>query len=106
MSKIALVVEFIVKPGRRAEFVKHISEHARGTRADEAGCVQFDVLVPREVQYDVTERKPDENRVLLYEVYRDEAAFNEHLKNPRLAKTREGYQDMIESRRITRSDVQ
>lgn len=106
MSKIALIVEFAVKPGRRDEFIKHIGEHARGTLADEPGCVHFDVLLPKDAPSDAAERKENPSRVFLYEVYRDEEAFKAHGTNPRLAKTRKDYEDMIISRNITRCDVQ
>lgn len=91
MSKIALVVEFQIKPGQRDAFLKIIREHAAGTRADEPGCLQFDVLVP--------EAGPD--RVLLYEMYRDDAAFAEHRNSARLAQTRSRYADLIAHRTIT-----
>ena len=91
MSKIAIVVEFEVKPGQREAFLRVIRAHAAGTLADEEGCVQFDVLVPRE----------GADRVLLYEVYRDDAAFAVHGKSARLVQTRTTYADMIDKRTIT-----
>ena len=90
MSKIALIVEFETKPESRAAFIDHIRGHAEGTLAEEDGCLQFDVLLPTE----------GNGRVFLYEVYRDEAALQEHTQSPRLAKTREGYAGMIEGRTI------
>ena len=50
--------------------------HAKNTRA-EPGCVRFDVL-------QVTD---DPNSFRLYEVYRDEQAFEEHGENPIIAAT-------------------
>ena len=92
MSKIALVVEFQIKSGCLDDFLGIIREHAAGTLADEEGCLQFDVLLPTE----------GGNRVLLYEAYRDDAAFEIHGNSERLAKTRSRYADMIEDRKITR----
>ncbi|MDH3598232.1 MAG: antibiotic biosynthesis monooxygenase, partial [Candidatus Tectomicrobia bacterium] len=57
---------------------------------DEEGCLQFDVLVPKE----------GGSRVFLYEVYRDDAAFEIHGNSARLANTRSRYADMIENRTI------
>jgi (4S)-4-hydroxy-5-phosphonooxypentane-2,3-dione isomerase len=106
MSKIALVVEFHLKPGRREDFLAHMREHAAATLANVEGCLQFDVLVPREIQFDVPVHQPDNSRVFLYEMYRDEEVLQTHLKSPRVAKTRAGYADMVESRKITRCAVQ
>lgn len=95
MSKVALVVEFQVKPNYRDQFLTIIREHAAGTSREEEGCLQFDVLLPHE----------GGNRVFLYEVYRDDAAFQIHGKSPRLQQTRSRYADMIDNRTITRCDI-
>ena len=47
MSKIALIVEFETKPEDRAAFIALIRSHGEGTLADEDGCLQFDLLLPR-----------------------------------------------------------
>ncbi len=91
MSKIAIVVEFQIKSGRCEDFLAIIREHAAGTLAEEEGCLQFDVLLPKE----------GEDRVLLYEVYRDDSAFQVHGRSARLATTRSHYADIIENRIIT-----
>ncbi len=90
MSKIVIVVEFQIKSGCLDDFLTIIREHAAGTLADEEGCLQFDVLLPKE----------GGDRVLLYEAYRDDAAFDIHGKSERLANTRSRYADMIEDRSI------
>lgn len=90
MSKIALVVEFQIKDGKLDDFLPIIREHAAGTLADEEGCLQFDVLLPKE----------GGNRVLLYEAYRDDAAFEIHGNSARLAQTRSRYVDLVEDRTI------
>ncbi len=91
MNRIALVVEFDVKPEYRSEFEDVIRGHAGRTLEAEEGCLQFDVLIPQE--------EPD--KVFLYECYRDSDALKTHAKSPILAATREIYQDMINHRRIT-----
>ncbi|MET4701860.1 autoinducer 2-degrading protein [Constrictibacter sp. MBR-5] len=91
MSKVAIAVEFHVKPEHRTAFEAIIREHARLSRETEPGCVRFDVLVP----------KKDDGRILLFELYADEKAFQDHSALPRLAETRERYKDMITERRIT-----
>lgn len=91
MSKVAIVVEFDVKPAHRQAFEQVIRSHAKRTREGEPGCLQFDVLIPQR----------EANKVFLFECYRDAAAFDVHGKSPLLAETREKYKDMIENRRIT-----
>jgi quinol monooxygenase YgiN len=91
MSKVALVVEFDIKPEHRQAFEEIIRFHAKRTLEQEEGCVSFEVLIPQN----------DDNKVLLFECYRDAAAFEVHGKSPLLAETRGKYKDMIENRRIT-----
>jgi quinol monooxygenase YgiN len=91
MSKVALVVEFDIKPEHRQAFEEIIRFHAKRTLEQEEGCVSFEVLIPQN----------DDNKVFLFECYRDAAAFEVHGKSPLLAETRGKYKDMIENRRIT-----
>lgn len=95
MPRTALVVEFTLKPGAHAAFDAIIRDHAAGTLADEPGCERFDVLQPHGA-----DGQPDPSRVLLYEVYADDAAFKAHTENPRLARTRAAYAELIEARSI------
>ncbi len=90
MSKICLVVDFTIKPGAKARFLDIIREHASSTLANEDGCLQFDVCDPVE----------GEDRVFLYEVYADDAAFETHKASPILARTRGRYADIVASRNI------
>jgi quinol monooxygenase YgiN len=52
---------------------------------DEPGTLQFEVLAPRE----------DDTKVLLYEVYRDDAAFDVHFNGPSISRVREEAAGMI-----------
>ena len=90
MSRICLVVEFKVEPGTKAQFLEVIGEHAAQTLADEEGCLQFEVCDPLE----------GEDRVFLYEMYADAAAFEIHKASPILARTRERYADILVSRDV------
>ena len=47
-----------------------IVENANRSRTAEPGCERFDVLVPQD----------SADQVFLYEIYKDKAAFEEHLK--------------------------
>jgi (4S)-4-hydroxy-5-phosphonooxypentane-2,3-dione isomerase len=70
MSGFVITVDFTVKPGAMAAFRKLIDKNAQESCADEPGCRRFDVLVPTELG----------DRVFLYEIYDDRAAFDAHLK--------------------------
>jgi len=65
---LALIVEMRIRPGRRSEFMPLILENARRSLEEEPGCRRFDVLLPAE----------GAERVVLYEIYDDEAAFDAH----------------------------
>ena len=91
MSKIAIVVEFNIEPGSMDAFLEIMRGHASGTLAEEEGCLQFDLLRPKE----------GENKAMLYEVYKDEAAFKLHSGSDRLGRTRDAYEGMIADRTIT-----
>ena len=72
MPKLAIVATIDVKPGRREEFLPLLMAHRARCLKDEPGTVQFEVLVPRE----------DNSKLLLYEVYQDDAAFEKHFSGP------------------------
>ena len=72
MSAFAITVDFTLKPGAMAAFRKLIDRNARDSCAAEPGCRRFDVLAPIE----------QGDRILLYEIYDDRAAFDAHLKTP------------------------
>jgi quinol monooxygenase YgiN len=75
MSGFVIVVDFRIKPGRMADFRRLIDDNARASVRDEPGCSRFDVCADRK----------DPNRILLYEIYDDRAAFDAHLKTPHFA---------------------
>jgi quinol monooxygenase YgiN len=95
MSRVALVVEFDIKPGQRDAFLEIIRSHAQRTRDGEEGCQAFEVLVPADAA----------DKVFLYECYRDQAAFEEHTRSPLLVETRGKYKDMFDNRRIVLCDA-
>ena len=68
MSKVALAVTLTLEPGKRDQFLERVGRHKETVLELEPGCLQFDILVPE-----------DDNEVLLYEVYADEAAIEAHL---------------------------
>jgi (4S)-4-hydroxy-5-phosphonooxypentane-2,3-dione isomerase len=91
MSRIMIVVEFEVKPDHRSQFIELMKGHAQRSRAED-GCQQFDVLLPQE----------DQNRVLLVEAWRDQAALDVHMKLPAMARLRETFGPWVVSFKATR----
>lgn len=72
MSKFVLTVGLVVKPDQVDRFMSMLLENAKVARETEPGCRQFDVLVDPK----------DRTRLMLYEVYEDEAAFQAHQQTP------------------------
>ena len=63
-----IIAEFEVKPDKLEQFLELARTDASHSVEREPGCRQFDVTLDRE----------QPNRVLLYEIYDDEAAFDAH----------------------------
>ena len=87
-----IIAEFEVKPDKLEQFLELARTDASQSVEREPGCRQFDVTLDRE----------QPNRVMLYEIYDDEAAFDAHLKTPHLAAFRAGIESLILSRQVRR----
>ena len=74
-----------IKPGCTDQFIEAIIADSTGSVNNEPGCRRFDVI----------RDAGDENRVWLYEVYNDEAAFQAHLETPHFIKFRDATADII-----------
>lgn len=72
MSKFVLTVGLVIKPEQVDRLMSMLLENAKAARETEPGCRQFDVLVDPK----------DRTRVMLYEVYEDDAAFQAHQQTP------------------------
>ena len=70
-----LTVHIRIKPDAVEAFMKGVLENARSARK-EPGCRQFEVLVDPQ----------DRTRVMLFEVYDDEKAFEAHQQTPHFKK--------------------
>lgn len=68
MSKLALVVTIEVKPGHMEAVLAATKAHAARSLSSEPGTLRFDVLVPVN----------EDDKIMLYEAYTDEAAFEVH----------------------------
>ena len=70
-----LQVQIRIKPENVESFMKKVLENGAAARK-EPGCRQFDVLVDAK----------DPARLMLYEVYADEKAFEAHQQTPHFKK--------------------
>ncbi len=79
-----LFVKIQIKPGFRDQYVEAALGDAIGSTRDEPGCYRFDVL----------QDEKDPNTIYFYEVYKDEAAFQEHGKQAHMIKWRDTVKDL------------
>lgn len=75
-----VVPTFTVSDANLEAFLAAARDDATRSVADEADCLQFDVVV---------DRRASPTQVMFYEVYRDRAAFDAHLETPHLAAFRD-----------------
>jgi len=95
MPKFANVVTIEVALGRRDQLLPLIAAHKARSLKDEPGTLQFEILLP----------KDDDTKVMSYEVYRDDAAFEMHRNGPSLAQFREETAGMVVKLHGTRCAV-
>jgi quinol monooxygenase YgiN len=84
-SAFVVIAEFEVKPDRLEAFLAAARDDAACSVRDEAGCRQFDVVLP-----DAQSRN-----VVFYEVYDSREAFDRHLETPHLARFRAAFPALI-----------
>ena len=85
MAKLAIIGTIEVAPGRREELLPLMLAHRERCLHDEPGTLAFEVLVPND----------DEAKLLLYELYKDAAAFDDHWNGASLARVRAEAAGMI-----------
>ena len=71
-----IIAPMQIKQGFKDRFVEAMIADARGSVNDEPGCLRFDIIQDAD----------EPNRIWLYEVYKDAAAFEEHKKAPHFLK--------------------
>ncbi len=79
MSKLVIMATIEVAPGKRGQVASLLMAHRTRCLKDEPGTLQFEVALPRD----------DESRIVVYEVYRDDDAFEVHRNGPSIARWRE-----------------
>ena len=72
MPKLAIIATIEVAPGSRDQLVPFLVAHRDRCLRDEPGTLQFEVLIPRD----------DPDKIMIYEVYADEVAFEVHYNGP------------------------
>jgi quinol monooxygenase YgiN len=77
MAKLAIVATYEIAPGQIDVFLPLLLAHRDRCLKDEPGTLRFDVL------------RPENNNLMLYEVYEDEAAFQVHSNGSSIARIRE-----------------
>jgi quinol monooxygenase YgiN len=92
MPKFAIIATLDIAPGRRDQVLPMLMAHRDHCLKSEPGTLQFEVLIPRE----------EESKVLLYEVYRDDAAFDAHRNGPSIAQWRKEAAGMLGELHVTR----
>jgi (4S)-4-hydroxy-5-phosphonooxypentane-2,3-dione isomerase len=85
MPKLAIVGKLEIAPGHSDRVLPLLIAHRARCLANEPGTLQFEVLLPHD----------DQTKVLLYEVYADDAAFQVHWNGPSTARLREEAAGMI-----------
>jgi len=92
MSRFAIIVEFELLEGSFDIFHQEVLKNAEASKREEPGCQCFDVLVPNK----------EENRIVLYEAYDDEAAFQEHLQTAHFKEFSDRVSGLVMDRKLTK----
>ena len=79
MPKLALIATIDVTKGKRDQLLSLLRAHGARCLKDEPGTLKFEVLMPRE----------DDATLIVYEVYRDDTAFEDHRNAASIARFRE-----------------
>jgi (4S)-4-hydroxy-5-phosphonooxypentane-2,3-dione isomerase len=92
MAPMAILVEFTVKSDAIGRFRELITTNATRSLSQEPGCRRFDVLSSAD----------EPGRIVLYEIYDDDRAFELHLATPHYKDFAAAAEPMIETRSIKR----
>jgi (4S)-4-hydroxy-5-phosphonooxypentane-2,3-dione isomerase len=94
MKGYVIAVEFEVAPPHIDEFLRLVIENGKASERDEPGCKRFDIC----------RRRDEPNRIFLYEIYDDEAAFKAHVETPHFLKFRDATEKMVVGRKLWACD--
>lgn len=88
-----ITAEFRLKPDMLNALMPLVLLQAEKSLANEAGCLVFDVCI---------EHNDNDDIILLYEVYKDEAAFNFHMKTSHYLAFSETVSDLVADKAVRR----
>jgi quinol monooxygenase YgiN len=92
MSKLVIIGTIEVAPGKREQVLVALAAHKARCLRDEPGSLEFEILTPNE----------DETKVLLYEVYQDDVAFEVHRNGPSITRFREETAGIVTGLHVTK----
>jgi quinol monooxygenase YgiN len=95
MTGYVVLVDFRLKPGARDSFRRLVDANATASVRDEAGCRRFDV----------TEVRGEPDRILLYEIYDSEAAFDEHCRTAHFDEFNAQNAQLVDAKLVTICDL-
>jgi len=95
MSKFSTVSTIEAAAGRRDQILPLLVAHKARCLKEEPGTLQFEILLPNN----------DDAKILLYEVYRDAAAFDVHRNGSSFARWQKETAGMVEKLYGTRCEV-
>ncbi len=95
MADYVVIVDFRLKPDTHAAFRRLVDANAIASVRSEPGCRRFDVLEP----------KGESGRIVLYEIYSDRAAFDDHLKTEHFADFDAAAADLVAQRTVSQFDL-
>lgn len=95
MAKLAMVATIEVAPGCLDRLMPLMMAHRARSLADEPGTLQFELLLPND----------DKNKVLIYEVYADDEAFQTHWNGPSMKRIQTESSGMVLNFTATRCSL-
>lgn len=95
MTGFVVWVDFRLKSGARERFRKLVNANATASVRSENGCRRFDV----------TEARDEPDRVLLYEIYESQAAFEDHCRTAHFDEFNTQSAPLVETKLVTICDL-
>lgn len=95
MTAYVITVEFRLKSDAHDPFRRAVDDNARASVRDEPGCRRFDVLEPA----------GERDRVVLYEIYDDRAAFDAHLASAHFARFQSQVAALVERKTVVEYEL-
>jgi (4S)-4-hydroxy-5-phosphonooxypentane-2,3-dione isomerase len=96
MAKLAIVATAEIAVGRMDDVLPLLMAHRSRCLEAEPGTLQFEVLRPHD----------DDAKIMFYEVYSDDGAFQAHWNGPLVARIRDETKGMITKLSGTRCGLQ